>query len=544
MARFCLLLLLLLTLLPLAGTLAQSEPPPQFALALASLGSRLNRSITLDDLDAWNYQQNLYTDTAFGCPYVVGESRPNGISAFTFTFGYQGQTYDYRVAVDGSLTFACDASLPQGPQPTAMPTNCPVGYVGYLPPRLAVGGSGRIGSGGTANRLRDQPSINATQIGLIQPGSTVSVLEGPTCEDQSKIIWWRVDDNGVVGWTAEGTLPDNYFLSPVSATLPAERDLISAANAETLTPLTSIALAGVSSVSLAPDEKLIALGGLSGLAVYDLANLSLITRLGDISAPVTAVAFSPDGRYLAYGTQAGSVIVYDTLTSTRTPLAQVTNSRINSLTFNADAANSVLIYGSGSPTSTPGAVSRWEALDLPEGDSLINMPTSASVRNVAFSPDDTLFAWLDTSLHVIDADGAAVGTFALERPGNGGMAWRSAETGSASTHQIAFTDGARVRLINLDTRVEQTYADDPDFAPGALAFNRDGSLLAVMNVPSNTVTASRVNIFDVETSDLVASTPMQASSALLFSPDGTLLVIASADEVVFLGVDNSQVAVG
>ena len=124
------------------------------------------------------------------------------------------------------------------------------------------------------------------------------------------------------------------------------------------------------------------------------------------------------------------------------------------------------------------------------------------------------------------------------------MAWRSAETGSASTHQIAFTDGARVRLINLDTRVEQTYADDPDFAPGALAFNRDGSLLAVMNVPSNTVTASRVNIFDVETSDLVASTPMQASSALLFSPDGTLLVIASADEVVFLGVDNSQVAVG
>lgn len=545
MARFrpFFLLLFLLLIVPLAGAQAQSAPPAQLALALSQLSSRLNRPITLNDLDAWTYEQKLYTDTALGCPYVTGEPRPNGIAAYVFTFGYQGTIYDYRVAYDGSLTFPCDPSLPQGIQPTAMATNCPVGYVGYLPPRLEVGSSGRIGADGTANRLRDQPSINATQIGLIQPGSTVSILEGPTCEDQSHIIWWRVDSSGVVGWTAEGLLPDNYFLSPVSASLPAERDLISVDNADALAPQSSIALAGVSSISFTADGRQVALGGLSGLAVYDVASLSLVPRLGDISAPVTAVAFSPNARYLAYGTQDGKVLLYDTQTSTRTTLTQVANSRVSSLAFNA-GATALLTYSTGSAVAAPGASTLWEALSLADGKSLLRMPTSSWVRGVAFSPDGTLLAWLDTSLHVIQVTGGAtIGDFALTQAGSGSPVWRPT-TGSQPTHQVAFADGARVRLLNLDTKVEQNYTADPAFIPGALSFNNTGTLLAAMSVPNNTATASRVNIFAVDTGTLLASTPLQASSALTFSPDGTLLVIASADEVLFLGVDSSQVAVG
>jgi hypothetical protein len=538
MTRIRPFLILLLTLLPLFAAQAQ-DAPPQFALALADLGSRLNRPITLNDLDAWNYEQNLYSDTAFGCQYVAGEPRPNGISAFTFTFAYQNHTYDYRVAADGSLTFPCDPSMPQGTAATPTPTNCPAGFVGYLPPKLEVGGYGRIGTGGTPNRLRDQPSVNGTQIGLIQPGTTIEIIDGPFCEDQSHIIWWRVDDHGTQGWTAEGQLPNNYFLSPSAATLPAERDLITPDTADTLVPLTSISLAGVRSISIPREQKWIALGGQSGLAVYDLATLNLVANLGDISAPVTAVAFSPDARWLAYATQNGRLTVIDTQTQARTYLIETGSSRINGLAFDS---NGNLIAGTGSPT---GGASGWEEFALPGGNSLLKPAAESWVRGVGFSPDGTLFAWVDTTLHVVQLPGgAALGTFALQTPGNGGLAWRPSPAGVQPTRQIAFTDGTRVRLENLDTKAEQVYEDDASFTPGAVAFNSDGTLLAAMSIADNPATGSLVNLFAADTGDLIASTPLKASSAMTFSPDGTLLVIAAYDEVLFLGVDNLQIAVG
>jgi hypothetical protein len=112
------------------------------------------------------------------------------------------------------------------------------------------------------------------------------------------------------------------------------------------------------------------------------------------------------------------------------------------------------------------------------------------------------------------------------------------------TRQIAFTDGTRVRLENLDTKAEQVYEDDASFTPGAVAFNADGTLLAAMSIADNPATGSLVNLFAADTGDLIASTPLKASSAMTFSPDGTLLVIAAYDEVLFLGVDNLQIAVG
>ena len=149
-------------------------------------------------------------------------------------------------------------------QPTSAPaatTNCPADFAGYLPPRLKVGGQASIGPNGTANRLRAQPNVNAQQIGLIQPGSTITVLDGPSCEDASHIIWWRVSDNGNVGWTAEGQPPSNYFLDPVGGTLPNERNLISATNASALSPLTTLSVPGVNSISFTADGILVAFGG-------------------------------------------------------------------------------------------------------------------------------------------------------------------------------------------------------------------------------------------------------------------------------------------
>jgi WD40 repeat protein len=544
---------ILLVLLPFAPSQAQ-DLPPQFALALASLSSFLGRPVTVSDLDNWSYTQNLYTDTALGCPYVFPQPRPEGISGLTFLMVYQGVTYDYRVSVNGSIIFPCiqEGGGPiQQPQTTSTPSNCPSGFVNYLPPRLEVGGTARLAEGGTPNRLRDAPSVGGTQIGTIQPGTTVDVLEGPTCEEVSHIIWWRVSDDGVVGWTAEGQMPNDYFLSPVQSSLPAERDLIALENVDTLIPLTALELGGVTSISFTADSRLVALGGLSGLSVYDMTTLTLVTNLSDVNTAVTAVAFSPDGRYLAYSTQTGALILNDTTAGTHTTLAQVpASNRINTVTFNASSTY-LLVYGSGSPSGTIGTTSGWVAYDLPATTPLINMPTASWVRDIAISPDDTLIGWLDTSAHVQNADQSGTPrAIPLEDPATGvgmaggSLAWRPSPVGTQPEHQVAFVDGASVRLVNLDANTEQSFVGDADFEPSAIAFSTDGTLLAVMNVPGDATSTSTINIFAADTGDLITSTPLGGSRALVFSPDGTLLVVGSNDEVLFLGIDNSEIAAG
>ncbi len=541
MSRFRPLVIILLLLLPLIGIQGQGQAPSQIALAINSLSSLLGQPITITDLDNWSYVQNFYTDTALGCPYVAGTARPTGISAFTFKLTYHGVTYDYRVSADGSIVFPClkEGGGPLGAttqpiQPAQTPTtssNCPAGYTGYLMPRLSVGGQAQIGTNGTPNRLRSQPGVNGQQISVIQPGTTVSIVGGPFCETSAQIIWWQVNANGVVGWTAEGQLPNNYFLVPVGGSLQAERDLITASNVTSLVPLANIPLAGVSSVAFSQDNRWIALGGLSGLAVYDLATLKLVPQLGDISQPVTAVAFSSDSRYLTAARQDGSLQIEDTGSGTRVLLNRSTNERINSIAFSPDARD-LLAFGSGTLTGTTAS---WEIFNLPRNLTLRAGSGNTWVRAVAFSSDGTLFAWVDSSLNVIvTASGTAVRTTPLTQATRGGVIWRP------SSHSVAFADGANIRLDNLDNNTEQVYSADPNFIPAVMSFSKDGSILAAMDVPGNTTTGSNLNIFDTDTADLINNTVLEASNTLTFSPDGTLLAVGANDQVILLGANTSD----
>lgn len=546
MAKFRLLVLALFVLaLPLLSVQAQdTPPPPQLALALNQLSQRIGRPLSLLDLDSWSYTQNLYTDTAMGCPYALGDARPEGYSGLTFLLVYQSVSYDYRVGVDGALVFPCDETLLLQQGATPLPGNCPADFAGYLPPRLNPGGLGRIGLGGISNRLRAAPNANAEQIGVILPGSTVLILDGPSCEEASRIIWWRVDDNGTVGWTAEGVLPEDYFLDPVGESLPAERSLITSANVDALTVLATISQAGVNSIGFTPDGRLMAVGGRSGLAVYDMTTLSLRTALGDVSVPIADVAFSPDGRYLAYTALDGRLFVRDANNTTSGPavLANPANDRHASIDFNP-AASYLLAAGGGPPLSAQLQAPMWRFYELPSGQEVLMQEATDWVREVAFSPDGTLFAWMDSSVQVIDISGGTVTpvrTIALEEAPLQGLAWQPNAPGEEALHALAFADGAMVRLVDFDLDTEQTYLGDNGFLPQAISFNQDGTLLAAMDVPTDATSRSTVNIFSVDTGDIVTSTELDASRALRFSPDGTLLVIAAGQEVIFMGLDGSE----
>lgn len=88
----------------------------------------------------------------------------------------------------------------------------------YQAARLWPGGSGRVSLyPNLPNRLRSSPSYYSTVLGYIPAGANFSVMDGPFCENG--LQWWRVNYNGIVGWTVEGN-GSTYYLEPINYTPP------------------------------------------------------------------------------------------------------------------------------------------------------------------------------------------------------------------------------------------------------------------------------------------------------------------------------------
>src|SRR5690606_16037856 len=138
---------------------AYAQEPDVILDALADLSQRAGKTLALDDLSSWQWEQKNFPDTSLGCP-KPGLSYPQVITnGYQILLTYEGVTYDYRVSADRSTLFLCspggqatvpgtpiptigpgDASTPQ-PRPTT-PAPPPVGIAvcpGALPARLAVG---------------------------------------------------------------------------------------------------------------------------------------------------------------------------------------------------------------------------------------------------------------------------------------------------------------------------------------------------------------------------------------------------------------------
>jgi len=111
-------------------------------------------------------------------------------------------------------------TLPSTPLPTPFPTIpgsngdiCP----GSPPSRLQVGQQAFVESGGVANRLRDMPGVNqGLVVDQMRPGESFIIINGPECDPDQFLRWWKVNYNGTLGWTAEGE-GEEYYLRPPDA---------------------------------------------------------------------------------------------------------------------------------------------------------------------------------------------------------------------------------------------------------------------------------------------------------------------------------------
>lgn len=88
-----------------------------------------------------------------------------------------------------------------------------------LPPRLVAGQAGRV-LPGLPNVLRSAPGVghDSRIIGEIPGSGVFTTIEGPVCAGDGR-LWWRVNYNGYVGWTAEGE-GTSYWIEPYQMTNP------------------------------------------------------------------------------------------------------------------------------------------------------------------------------------------------------------------------------------------------------------------------------------------------------------------------------------
>lgn len=110
--------------------------------------------------------------------------------------------------------------LPTAAQPTATPTLLPPATIacsGAPLTRLSKNGYAYASkTTSTSNNVRSSPGLGANVLGLLQPGKSVQIVDGPLCVEG--YVWWKVRllPDGITGWTAEGK--DNvYWLVPCNS---------------------------------------------------------------------------------------------------------------------------------------------------------------------------------------------------------------------------------------------------------------------------------------------------------------------------------------
>jgi hypothetical protein len=98
---------------------------------------------------------------------------------------------------------------PEGSQSASTDAGCGL----LTPTRVAPNIRARV-TPGTPNNLRSEPSTSAPLIGTIPGGAEFLVIMGPSCDENSGIVWWQVEYGSQIGWTAESQ-NGAYFIEPV-----------------------------------------------------------------------------------------------------------------------------------------------------------------------------------------------------------------------------------------------------------------------------------------------------------------------------------------
>lgn len=556
--RMALILVVVLILVPLAAAYAQ-QPPQAVQDAVAALGQKLGRSLSLSDMANWTWEQKNFPDSSLGCPFP-GQTYPQvATNGFIITLTYGGIIYDYRVSANRQLIFLCSpgggapggtstGGVVTGPTPIPTPTqNIPVivptnpvvivppsgaaACPGGVPTRLAAGMQAKSIATGSLN-IRSQPGTTNPVAGLLLPDGQINIIGGPQCV--SNQTWWNITyqtQSGVTtkGWIMEYDPTDGqYWLAPVGVTpsggaLPPvsgrtgisgiQRNPITSANAGQLRlvaeqPLGTQAARAVFWNNFNGDLLVIQVPGNAALW-YNAMNGQQLRSVGQAGQNVLFAAWGPQSDQVARivtiekspTLPTGSVMYFWDAPIGVTTAPTMVNGFQLPVMPNAVVASPngrlVAISSGNRVTNDPNTPNAVWVFDMTTGAQVVTLSYTAAISDLAFSPDGSMLAG------TIPNQGIMLWAVATQTP-LGLIA--DPQVGIAGTSSLAFspdgtllaegTTGGQIKLWTVGSRtLRNTITTAPNTYVPYLSFNSNGSVLAAASMMQGGFSGS-VSLYD------------------------------------------------
>ena len=451
----------------------------------------------------------------------------------------EGQIGDYWLEPAGALPTqaATVTNFPTATSEFPLGAACP----GFLPSRLVVGEQGKVTSG-SANNVRVDPNSSSENIGQIRANRTFLVLAGPECADG--LAWWRVNYQGMEGWTAEGA-DDEYWLEPagpvptkaptltptitntprptvtprptgtsvpsvppiqiiddieplINAPLPDNLQTITTDNASALELLSIVGYGDVRTMEIAPNGTTIALVTDVGVWLSELTEASRGSwqLLDHPQFLITAIEFSADGQLLAIGGESYRDIavptlkIWDLSTESLYPQAPTFHNDIVAMEFSSDGKWLAVAESNRS-------VSTVSLVDLQTEQVRDITPESVlTARQLTFNHDNTLLAISDNfenvNLYNLDLQSHQIsyqiqGTLGAVRfSPDGQYLFASGNTGGRTLNPLLriwdLATSTRLESIELDGRTRRSVQFSPDSKRMILASTQNFTILNLENL--------------------------------------------------------------